>query len=113
MPAIFYQPITRQAFLKYTASAIGLLATCPAGRILGSEADADSLHLALLSDTHIPTDPQETFRDFAPWANLQQVVPQVLASQPAGVIINGDAARLEGLAGDYQQLARIDVAGGC
>lgn len=62
------------------------------------------LHLALLSDTHIPADQKNGHRGFNPWENLKQVVPQVVEAEPEGVIICGDAARLEGLEGDYREL---------
>jgi predicted phosphodiesterase len=104
MPNVFFQPIDRHEFLKYTATAAGLVLASPMAKLFGGEADANCLRLALLADTHIPADPAETYRNFAPLENLKQILPQVVESRPAGVIINGDAARLEGLTGDYEQL---------
>ncbi len=67
-------------------------------------ADRSELHLALLSDTHIPADPADVYRGFRPWSNLERVVPQVIEAKPLAALINGDAARLEGKEGDYVQL---------
>jgi 3',5'-cyclic AMP phosphodiesterase CpdA len=61
----------------------------------------------LLSDTHIPADRINGNRGFNPWANLKRVVPEVAAMRPEGVILNGDAARLEGLPGDYAELRSL------
>lgn len=65
------------------------------------------MHLALLSDTHIPSDPNNEYRGFKPWSNLQRVIPGVVDSRPAGVLLNGDAARLAGLTEDYAQLRHL------
>ncbi len=62
---------------------------------------------AFLSDTHISEDPASEFRGFRPYDNLREAVPQVLKAAPAGVVIDGDLARLEGLPGDYDQLKRL------
>lgn len=107
MPSIFFEPMDRHDFLKLTAASLGLVVTSPMSRLLGAEASSDCVRLALLSDTHIPADPKETYRGFAPVENLKQILPQVTESQPAGMIINGDAARFQGLAGDYQQLREL------
>jgi 3',5'-cyclic-AMP phosphodiesterase len=62
------------------------------------------MHLALLSDTHTPADKKNVYRGFHPYENLQKAVAEVAAARPEGVILNGDAARLEGLPEDYSQL---------
>lgn len=59
-------------------------------------------HWALLSDTHIPTDPANGHRGFRPGDNLAKVVPQVVASKPEAALVCGDVARLTGEPGDYQ-----------
>ena len=56
---------------------------------------------AFLSDTHIPADPENNYRGFYPYQNIQKVVPQITADLPEGLIITGDLARLTGLPGDY------------
>jgi 3',5'-cyclic AMP phosphodiesterase CpdA len=67
----------------------------------------EAVHLALLSDTHIPADPKNGYRNFSPWQNLGQVVPQVIEVHPEGVILNGDAARLTGEVADYQAVRQL------
>lgn len=59
-------------------------------------------HWALLSDTHIPTDPANGHRGFRPTDNLAKVVPQVVAAKPEAALVCGDVARLTGEPGDYQ-----------
>ena len=105
MPGIFHRPIPRKQFLK---TSLGLSAAA-----LGFSAStfdytrAKDAHWALLSDTHVAGDPKDAYRGFIPYQNLQTVVPQVLAAGPAGVIINGDVARLSGEKSDYQQVRQL------
>jgi len=72
--------------------------------IQSGQSAGKSFHLALLSDTHIPADQKNGNRGFNPYENLKQIVPQVTEVEPEGVILCGDAARLEGLEGDYREL---------
>jgi len=65
------------------------------------------MHWALLSDTHIPENPEDAYRGFRPAENLKRAVPQVLEAKPQGVLICGDAARLRGTPGDYQALKTL------
>lgn len=103
MPGIFFQTITRRSFFKISSSSAAALII---SRTLGqAEAETDSnLRLALLSDLHFPADPKNEFRKFFPVENLKTVLPQVIATKPAGVIINGDLARLTGEIADYSAL---------
>jgi 3',5'-cyclic AMP phosphodiesterase CpdA len=107
MPGLLYQPIDRRAFLKF--SACGAAATVISGcRTTNSSSHpARDLQLALLSDTHIPADRVNGHRGFNPWGNLRRIVPNVALSRPQGVILNGDAARLEGKPGDYEELKAL------
>jgi 3',5'-cyclic-AMP phosphodiesterase len=109
MPGLFYQPAPRRDFLKITgaASAAAILSGCQSASVRQSEASRKSLHLALLSDTHIPADRINGNRGFNPWENLKQIVPQVQETRPDGVLLCGDAARLEGLEGDYRELRAL------
>lgn len=107
MPGIFYKPIRRRAFLKSTAVAstgISLLT-----KNLGTSATVNttSLHLALLSDTHLPADPTNEYRGFKPYDNLTRIVPEIVGVKPEAVIVNGDAARLTGELEDYRQLKKV------
>jgi 3',5'-cyclic AMP phosphodiesterase CpdA len=71
---------------------------------LASAAPGDPMHWALLSDTHIPENPAEAYRNFRPVENLAKVVPEVLAANVQGALICGDLARLKGTPGDYAAL---------
>jgi 3',5'-cyclic-AMP phosphodiesterase len=107
MPAIHYRPSDRRSFLKTTLMGGALLAAARPYPALGAPTATEVdpvLHLALLSDTHVPGDRLNGHRGFNPWENLRQVVPQVVSRAPAGVVICGDAARLEGRLEDYQEL---------
>lgn len=107
MPFLFHQPQRRRDFLKVTllGGASWVFAGCRSPR--RNAVAIPDLHLALLSDTHIPANREDRYRGFSPVENLQQVVPQVLAAAPQGVILCGDAARLEGKAEDYRALREL------
>jgi len=66
-----------------------------------------SARWALLSDTHVPADPENNYRGFYPYQNLEKVVPQIARDLPEGLIITGDLARLEGLPGDYENARKL------
>ena len=106
MPAIFDNTLQRRRFLQLgSLGAVSLFA----GR-LQAAADGpptDRFRLALLSDTHVPGDRINGHRGFNPWENLKRVVPEVIAAAPEAVILNGDAARLEGLIEDYTELKAL------
>ncbi len=42
-----------------------------------------------------------------PWENLRAVAAQVVAARPEGVLVCGDAARLQGRVEDYQELRAL------
>ncbi|MBI2926000.1 MAG: metallophosphoesterase [Verrucomicrobia bacterium] len=109
MPGIFYQPVDRRRFLRTTSQALAAFVVAAEVRVLAADAAAPEkpIHLALLSDTHIPADPKNEYRNFFPYENLKSVVPQVIAARPEGVIINGDAARLTGEVADYEALKAL------
>ena len=105
MPGLYAPSMSRKQFLTATgAMAAGLLATA---QNQAAENDNTSAHLALLSDTHIPADPTNGYRGFSPIANLQQVIPQAVATGPQAAILNGDAARLVGAKEDYTVLKTL------
>jgi 3',5'-cyclic AMP phosphodiesterase CpdA len=62
---------------------------------------------ALLSDTHIAANVDDEYRGFRPYENLKQVVSQAGKFGPDGIVIDGDLARLEGLAPDYRNLTEL------
>jgi 3',5'-cyclic AMP phosphodiesterase CpdA len=110
MPGIYDQTMSRKRFLRVSAGAVGALAMSRTATLWGASegtADGQTVRMALLSDTHIPADATDQYRGFLPVENLKQVVPQVREAQPAGVIISGDAARLDGQAADYEALRSL------
>lgn len=78
-----------------------------AGGAVLLNAQSPSDHWALLSDTHIPADPNFGHRGFRPTDNLAKVVPQVIEASPATALICGDVARLTGESADYAAVAAI------
>jgi len=103
MPGLHHHPIDRRSFLKVTSLGAAAIATLGSDG-LAAESGSGELHLALLSDTHIPGDRMNGHRGFNPWENLRKVAPDVVASKPEGVLLCGDAARLSGLPEDYREL---------
>jgi Icc protein len=65
------------------------------------------LHLALLSDTHVPADRVSGHRGMNPWENTRVASAQVAAARPDGVIVCGDVARLQGREEDYRELKAL------
>lgn len=98
--------MTRRRFFNVSlAAAGGIVALTP----LRSPADTarGRGHWAFLSDTHIAADPENNYRGFYPYRNLQKAVEQIAADLPDGVVITGDLARLTGQMGDYENLRRL------
>lgn len=106
MPAYFYQPISRKSFIMKSISWLGAT-TLGVAHFRAQAAPREEAHFALLSDTHIAADPQNNYRGFYPYRNLQEVIPQVLKARPEGVIINGDVARLTGEKEDYANVKKL------
>jgi Icc protein len=97
----------RRAFLKLAgAGGVAFLARdSRAGE--ASNAARGELHLALLSDTHVPADRVSGHRGMNPWENTRVAAAQVAAARPDGVVLCGDVARLEGRVEDYRELATL------
>src|SRR5882672_2233469 len=109
MPGIFYQPVNRRRFLVATTKALAAITVIRETDLFGEDVSAKEkpVHLALLSDIHIPADQKNEYRGFLPWQNLKNIVPQVIETRPDNVIINGDVARLTGEAADYQAVKQL------
>jgi 3',5'-cyclic AMP phosphodiesterase CpdA len=77
----------------------------PAWAAEGGDAD----RLALLADTHIDADPARVIRGVNMTDHLRAAAADLagLRQRQGHVLINGDCACLEGLAGDYAQLGRL------
>jgi 3',5'-cyclic-AMP phosphodiesterase len=102
MPYLSSPPGSRRHFLRFTLG--GAAFAVAAGR---AQAADTSLSWALLSDTHVPEDPQNESRGHRPYDNLRRVVAEVAKAPVEGVAICGDLARMEGLPGDYESLRRL------
>jgi Icc protein len=72
-----------------------------------ARADTSVARIALLSDTHIAADKNDTYRGFNPYSNLTTVVGQVGQQQFDLAVVNGDLARLTGEIADYAQFASL------
>jgi len=86
MPGFFYEPVDRKTFFK--ASGV-LTATALVSRAFAANQEtdeSDQTRIALLSDTHIPADVNESYRGFRPAENLRVVVEQVAESAPAAAL---------------------------
>src|SRR5262245_66505786 len=112
MPGIFYRPIDRRRFLRTSSRALAAFTLAAEVRVFAQDAAAQkkSIHLALLSDTHIPADPKNENRKFFPQENLKTAVAQVMEARAEGVILNGDAARLKGETAEYGVLSGLLAA---
>ncbi len=95
MPWISQPSLTRRGFL---GSAIATVAARGAAR---------ETRWAMLSDIHVPTDPENVYRGFRPLDNIKAVLPQVLKAAPEGALVAGDLARLQGLGSDYEVLSGL------
>jgi len=97
----------RRAFLQTAAlGGAALLTSAFRGR-LPSAPSPRELHLALLSDTHVPGDRQHGYRGMNPWEHLRVAAGPVAAARPDGVVICGDVARLDGREEDYRELRAL------
>lgn len=107
MPGLYYQPVHRRDFLKssFLAATAVVIPGCATAHRSASEGE---VHLALLSDTHIPGDhAKDSRRGYDPCENLKAIVADLVTKSPSGVIINGDAAFREGLKPDYLELKNL------
>lgn len=62
---------------------------------------------AFLSDTHVAADPENNYRGFYPYRNLQTVLSQVASCKPRGLVITGDLARMTGQIADYENVKKL------
>lgn len=106
MPTFFYEPISRKGFIRKTAQLLGT-ASLGVSYFHASAKSSQEARFALLSDTHIDADPENNYRGFYPYRQLQDIVPQVLKSRPEAIIINGDVARLAGEKEDYSNVKKL------
>jgi Icc protein len=69
--------------------------------------DPEVTRWALLSDTHVAADPQDHYRNFYPYRNLQEVIAWIACDPPDGLVVAGDLARLKGKTEDYQNFRAL------
>jgi hypothetical protein len=69
--------------------------------------EQDCTRWALLSDTHIAANPENRYRGFYPYLNLQEVTGQIEYNLPDGLVITGDLARLRGQTAAYENLKAL------
>lgn len=104
---IHLPPISRRRFLAGSAAALaGGLAPRWS---LAAEKKTDPHLFALVSDTHVAANPDETSRGIKMTDNFRRVSEEILGlnTQPALAIVNGDCAYLHGLKKDYEQFAKL------
>jgi Icc protein len=102
MPSFFNATAHRRTFLKSALAGAAVLAFRPSAFAAEKE-----FHVALISDTHIPADANDTYRGFKPVESLKRIVPELVEAKPELTFHCGDAARLEGKIEDYQQVATL------
>ncbi len=110
MAAVFGNSMNRRGFVKGSLAALGAMVTLGGCSTLGgwqSRRGQGEVRWALLSDTHIPEDVNDNYREFYPHRNLEKIVPQIIANAPDAVAITGDLARLTGRLGDYANLKKL------
>lgn len=93
--------LTRRHFLVSSSAILAFSQTSFAA------ANSNPNFFALLSDTHVPENPDVSARGVNMTQNLQNVIQQIsqLPARPSNLIINGDCAYLTGKPEDYQNLA--------
>jgi len=113
--------ITRRRFLRSSLTAVGgVVALRPRWSAAQDEKKEDSgpegsrsanqpTRWALLSDTHIAGDPENNYRGFYPYRNLQKAFTQIAAELPEGLVVTGDIARLTGQMEDYENFKKLLV----
>ena len=98
----------RRQFLKTAAAVTGgivMLGSCRSWQ--STPGAGETAQWTFLSDTHVPADPENNYRGFYPYRNLEKIVPQIAGHPSDGLIITGDLARLEGLPGDYENARKL------
>ena len=92
MPNATLPQLSRRSFSLSLAGAGVSLLRC----------EQSEMHWALLSDLHVPANPDDAYRGFKPQDSLKRIVPDILKADPQGALVCGDVARLAGLPADYE-----------
>jgi 3',5'-cyclic-AMP phosphodiesterase len=110
MSGVARSPLSRRQFLRGGLALAACAWTFRPDSILADEPPAyapDWTRWALLSDTHVAADPENRYRGFYPYRNLQEVTAQIAYHPPDGVVITGDLARLKGEPSAYENLKAL------
>ncbi len=114
-----YSSITRRRFLNISLAAVGgVVALTPrwsaaqdekkeSPKPEGSRSANQFTRWAFLSDTHIAGDPEDKYRSFYPYRNLQKAFTQIASDLPQGLVVTGDIARLTGQMEDYENFQKL------
>ncbi len=106
MHEVCKRSLNRRQFLQGgLALATGVVTLGPA-RVLGEDRD-ECTRWAFLSDTHVAPDPDNHYRGFYPYRNLQEVAGQIEYTPPDGVVITGDLAWIKGETEAYENLKTL------
>jgi Icc protein len=106
MSGICQQRVSRRQLLKGgLALAAGAFTFGPRS-VLG-EGREECARWAFLSDTHIAADPDDRYRGFWPYRNLQEITSQLACDLPEGLVVTGDLARLKGQPEAYANLKTL------
>lgn len=98
-------PVSRRQFLRRSALGAASLLTLPALRAVSGNGE----RWALLSDTHIASDPATIAREVNMAEHLRTAVAGVLAlgAAPVGLIVNGDCSFDYGPYADYETFINL------
>jgi 3',5'-cyclic-AMP phosphodiesterase len=94
----------RRSFIRNTVFTAGAVSLGVSEITLAAQPNAQFTRWAFLSDTHIPANKEDRYRDFSMIEHMEKVIPQVKNISPDGIAITGDLARLEGFVEDYEVL---------
>jgi len=98
--------VNRRQFIKSGLSLAAGVATLGPARTLG-ENRSEYTRWAFLSDTHVAPDPDNHYRGFYPYRNLQIIAEEIAYNPPDGVVITGDLARMKGETEAYENLKTL------
>jgi len=106
VPSIAQRTLSRRQVLRGGLALAAGVAVLGPRRVL-ADALQERTRWAFLSDTHIDSDPDDRYRGFHPYRNLQEVTGQIGYDLPDGLVITGDLARLKGQTAAYQNLKTL------
>ena len=109
---IYIPPISRRKFITTTSIASAGMLFGLKGKLFGSEnGNVDPDYFILIADTHIDVDPNRENRNGDKMYEINQVTVQRIVDaegpRPAAVILNGDAANVDGKIGEYENILEI------